>query len=95
MFHSTRNKCQINQIQIASRRNRETAKKLKTTLHSDVSHASYVKTSEQPKPQSNQSDSDEESKIPDYVKLGEEGWKDRYFLQKFHVSDSDEEFRRQ
>ena len=37
----------------------------------------------------------EEPELPDEVRLGEEGWKERYYNHKFKVSASDESFKKQ
>lgn len=37
---------------------------------------------------------DEDSEPEDTIRLWEDGWKDRYYKQKFGVSETDEDFRR-
>ena len=85
---------------IISSDNRGAAKKLKANLQAEAKDSSYVKASEKrstesPKSEKKKEESDDEEELPDVVKLGEDGWKERYYLQKFHVSASDPQFRKQ
>jgi len=68
--------------------NRSVAEQLRQSLSANPSTG---QTSEKQPTQNNSGDDDEP---PDNVRLGEEGWKERYYQTKFGVSSNDSEFKK-
>ncbi|KAI6225914.1 5'-3' exoribonuclease [Aphelenchoides besseyi] len=55
---------------------------------------SWHEVTRETKPETNKTDDNEDSEPEDSIRLWEDGWKDRYYRQKFGVGETDVEFRR-
>ncbi|KAI6225891.1 putative 5-3 exonuclease domain containing protein [Aphelenchoides besseyi] len=55
---------------------------------------SWHEVTRETKPEPNKTDDNEDSEPEDSIRLWEDGWKDRYYRQKFGVGETDVEFRR-
>ena len=68
--------------------NRSVAEQLRQSLSSSIS------VEQIPEKQLTQAKADDDDEPPDNVRLGEEGWKERYYQSKFGVSSNDVEFKK-
>mmetsp|Transcript_1572 Transcript_1572/g.5540 ORF Transcript_1572/g.5540 Transcript_1572/m.5540 type:complete len:1005 (-) Transcript_1572:62-3076(-) len=80
--------------------NRDKAKRLRASLHGAPAPppketSSSPTTAPDPPVVVREAPKEEEPELPDEVRLGEEGWKERYYNHKFKVSSNDQEFKKQ